>query len=525
MHVESEAVILTLLLAAATSASSSAALSPVMPIVAIRIVRHDVFDVNDPGTSAWPYRAANALHVVTREQFIRSLLLFREGDPLDAELLEESARLLRATGFLSPVTVTSREIEGGAEVVVETFDQWTTKIGLNFGFYGSRGKTGVSLADDNFLGSGKGVELEYRSDDERDSTTASYADPLFLGTRFRLLASHRESSDGSADAARVVYPFFALATPWAGGIEWRRENLTQYLYADAEKAVAGQTYRRTFRLWGGMRVPSWDDRTDRLTVGLFGEEADYDDWAFLDGRSYETPKDHSLAGIEVGWEREVHRYEVVRGFRAWQRQEDLALGPNWSARIGVSLPALGGMASTLTLAGSFDAGVLDGLRYTWVSAAIDGRLEHGHPRDVVLHVEAGRAHTGEAGWRARVAADLSQALDRDRQLALGVDTGLRGWDPDTFDGTQRVVANLEWRRRLTGEVLHLAVLGVTAFVDAGRTWGTRVGRNTGTLRADVGIGVLAEITRASLVRVARLEVAFPDDGSGPVFLLASGSIF
>jgi hypothetical protein len=525
MHVKSEAVILTLLLAAATSASSSAALSPVMPIVAIRIVRHDVFDVNDPDTSAWPYRAANALHVVTREQFIRSLLLFREGDPLDAELLEESARLLRATGFLSPVTVTSREIEGGAEVVVETFDQWTTRFGVNFGLYGNRNKIGVSLAEANFLGSGKGVEAEYRSDEERNSTTLSYEDPLFLGTRVKVLAAHRESSDGSGDAAHAIYPFFALATPWAGGVEWWRESLTEYLYADAEKAVAGHAYRRDFRLWGGMRVPSWDDRTDRLIVGLFGEVADYDDWSFLDGRSYETPADRTLAGVEVGWERQMHRYEVVNGFRAWQRQEDLALGPNWSARLGVSLPALGGASSVLTLAGTFDVGMLRESWYSWVSSAIDGRLDHGHPQNVVLHVEAGTARTGEAGWRARLAADLSQALDRDRQLALGVDTGLRGWDPDTFDGTGRVVANLEWRHRLTGEVLHLAVLGLTTFVDVGRTWGARVGRDTGTLRGDVGIGLLAEITRASLVKVARIEVAFPDDGSGPVFLIVSGSIF
>jgi hypothetical protein len=50
-------------------------------------VRTDIFDLSDPGTSAWPYRWANALHVLTRENFIRSLLLVREGDPLDPETM------------------------------------------------------------------------------------------------------------------------------------------------------------------------------------------------------------------------------------------------------------------------------------------------------------------------------------------------------------------------------------------------------------------------------------------------------
>ncbi|OYV96039.1 MAG: hypothetical protein B7Z68_06225, partial [Acidobacteria bacterium 21-70-11] len=95
----------------------------------------------------------------------------------------------------------------------------------------------------------------------------------------------------------------------------------------------------------------------------------------------------------------------------------------------------------------------------------------------------------------------------------------------TFDGTSRVVTNLEWRRRITGELLHVAVLGVTAFVDGGKTWGARVGPSTGGWRGDVGTGLLVEITRASVVRIIRLEVAYPDRGKGPVFQFTSDSLF
>jgi len=102
---------------------------------------------------------------------------------------------------------------------------------------------------------------------------------------------------------------------------------------------------------------------------------------------------------------------------------------------------------------------------------------------------------------------------------------LRGYDPDTFDGTSRAVVNLEWRKRLTGEVLHLAVLGVTVFADAGKTWGARVGPDTGGWRGDVGVGILGEITRAAILRVVRLEVAFPDRGNGPTVLLTGVSLF
>jgi hypothetical protein len=87
------------------------------------------------------------------------------------------------------------------------------------------------------------------------------------------------------------------------------------------------------------------------------------------------------------------------------------------------------------------------------------------------------------------------------------------------------VTNLEWRRRITGELLHVAALGVTAFTDAGKTWGARVGPSTEGWRADAGAGLLVEITRASVVRILRLEVAYPDRGKGPVFQLTSDSLF
>ena len=99
--------------------------APGTPIVAVQIDRHDVFDLDDPSTSAWPYRWVNALHILTREDFIRRLLLFQVGDLLDPARLAESEIILRGTGFLNPVNISARPAPGGAEVIVETHDQWT----------------------------------------------------------------------------------------------------------------------------------------------------------------------------------------------------------------------------------------------------------------------------------------------------------------------------------------------------------------------------------------------------------------
>ncbi|MCU0292056.1 MAG: hypothetical protein MUF10_08725 [Thermoanaerobaculaceae bacterium] len=495
------------------------------PIVAIAVVRHDVFDTDQPGTRSWPYRAANALHFLTHERFIRSQLLFQVGDPLVPELLAESARILRSYGFLNPVTITARPAAGGCEVVVETHDQWTTEVGLNYGQYGNRSHAGFSLSEQNLLGWGKELLLDLEWEDERDTVTIRYKDPVFLGRRLKLEVGRCNATDGSLDKIVLESPFFSLATPRAAGVLWERGNRKEWLYAAGDKAVSGAVDERTFDLWGGLRLPGPAGVTQRLIVGVFQRSADYGSWQWEDGRPFEAPEDLDLAGVRVGIERQPTRWTVVNGLKGWQRQEDVALGPAGEVSLGLSLPVFGADRQRLLLGGQGSTAWLVGGWYSWALVAFSGRIESSRWVNGLTHVEAGIARTGPQGWRARVAADLGHELDRDRQITLGADTGLRGWDPDTFDGTSRVVANLEWRKRLTGEVLHLGIFGMTCFADAGRTWDARVGEPTYRWHADVGVGLLVELTRASIVRIIRVEVALPDDGRGAVFLATGSSLF
>ena len=67
--------------------------------------------------------------------------------------------------------------------------------------------------------------------------------------------------------------------------------------------------------------------------------------------------------------------------------------------------------------------------------------------------------------------------------------------------------------------------GIYKSVDAGKTWAPRVGPSTHGIRKDAGVGVLIESTRAALLRVIRVEVAFPDRGGKAVFLISGSSLF
>ena len=63
-----------------------------------------------------------------------------------------------------------------------------------------------------------------------------------------------------------------------------------------------------------------------------------------------------------------------------------------------------------------------------------------------------------------VIADLTMSTDN--VLAIGGDSGLRGFKTNAFTGNKSVLLNLESRCYYPDEVLHLAYIGGAVFIDA-----------------------------------------------------------
>ena len=65
----------------------------------------DIFDEADPRENYGLYRLLNTLHINTRASVIRRQLLFRSGDRVSRQRIEETERLLRANSYLYDVSV------------------------------------------------------------------------------------------------------------------------------------------------------------------------------------------------------------------------------------------------------------------------------------------------------------------------------------------------------------------------------------------------------------------------------------
>jgi hypothetical protein len=519
--------VLSVVLAAVQMASASE-MSELdgLPIVRIVCERFNVFDTSDPETSGWPYRAANAVRIRSRERFIRSILLFAEGDPFSAADAAESARLLRALGIMNPVHISARAVEGGVEVTVETHDQWSLQIGADAGLSGNRGTFGFQLQEENVAGWGKELSVGFDSDVERDSWNFSYADPSVFGSRWTGELHYQDRTDGYLKRIQAERPFYSLDTRRAWGGSWRSEELTEHLYSANESVVEGRRRSDALRGWYGIQLGDTRAVVRRLSLGWDAQRVDYDDWQWnATGDPYPSPQPLDISGVRIGYEQIADNYEVLYGLRAWSTQEDVGLGPNFSIGATFSGPALGGDISRVLFDGRFS---IARHRSRWLllgDAWLSGRFDRSEPQDVLFGVQLAAVQIGARGFQFRLSADASHELQLDRQLTLGADVGLRGWDPDFFDGTGRALVNAQWRTVVFRDVLHFFSVGVVVFADAGKTWKPRVGADTGGIRADAGVGLLFDLSRLSVSNILRVEVAWPDDRSGPVVTISGSALF
>jgi hypothetical protein len=181
----------------------------------IEIHSLDVFSPEE-ASRGWLYRAANTLHIRTREEVIRKFLLFQEDDPYDPAVLAETERNLRALHFVKLASVVARPPHDGVvDVDVTTQDGWTLELGGSLGSKGGTTTYGVSLSENDLLGTGRRVSVDYDKEIDRTVRSVSFDDPYLFKPYWKGSLAFENNSDGRRRFAEVARPFYSFLTPWA----------------------------------------------------------------------------------------------------------------------------------------------------------------------------------------------------------------------------------------------------------------------------------------------------------------------
>jgi hypothetical protein len=493
----------------------------------------DVFDA-EQASRGFLYRAANAIHIASRESSVRRFLLFTEGDAYDPAIVAETERNLRALGLFRSVEIRASEPhDGTVDLTVHTQDAWTLSIGLSIGSDGGATHGGVSLSEKNLLGTGRQLGIGFAEDADRTYRSVEFSDPYFLLPYATVHVAYAYTSDGEQRALELRRPFYSTASPWAAELIYADTRMDQKLYEEggAERERFGA---RRLRLAGsyGLSFDASSNSAMRLSLGL--------DWR---REEYHALPGHTLSPLPLDRDfRYVFlQFETVQpDYLAWNyvdhddRIEDIGLGPRLQVKLGVSPSVFGVERTTELVEAAGEAGVRVGSNgFVRGRAAFDTRvgtkLEDAHFLGDLWFVQRFQTSLRQT-FVAHVGAFHSWNLDADEQYFLDGTTGLRGYRLRSFEADRRVVLNLEQRFFSGWQIAGLVSPGFAFFFDAGMVGGPQRPLTFSQIKTDVGIGLRFAVPLAPVNNVFRIDAAYalqpdPLGRKGWLISFSSGQAF
>jgi hypothetical protein len=498
-------------------------------IGAVVIERHNIFDLDNPAENKPLFRLANRLHVLTREETIRSQLLFASGDVLSKHALEESARLLRENRYLHEATVRALPAaDGVADVHVITTDVWTLLPKIDFSRSGGENKYAFGIKETNLFGSGMAVELSRKSDADRDASRLKVVDRNLGGSRYVLDMGLSNNSDGHFRRLSLGKPFFALDSRRARGVSVSDNDYIDTYYERGEEIADFRhksSYADVHIGWSRGLLDGW---TTRITTGFVNDKNEFLDAPGSDYPTLVIPENRTLVYPFVALEWLEDKYEKANNINQIGRTEDRFMGRRFTARLGAATDWLGSDRDALLLNARAQAGFGTSRQDSMILAAgIDTRIEDGNAVNLIVDFSArffSKQSEKRLGFLA-LSGVYGHKLDLENRIVIGGETGLRGYPLRYQSGDRRVLFTAEQRYFSDWYPFRLFHVGAAVFYDVGRAWGeSPVSTLQNEWLHDVGFGLRLGHSRFGFGRVTHIDIAFPlngDDSVDDVQLLVS----
>ena len=476
----------------------------------------------------WLFRAANKVHVVTREYVVTRELLLKPGDQIDSATVAETERNLRKLGIFRDVEIDTVRTTSGLGLNVTTYDSWTTQLYTSFKAGGDQITWAIGVTEKNLLGTQNKASIRYTDDPDRSTTQFGVKLPR-LWRQFGITASYDELSDGKRASLNASAPFMSNSSTRSLSLEVNYNDGDVLRFFEGEPD-ASDTLRHL--LTQGRASVGWATRASPLGFVRLGSRLQVRREDFTEPASSPATSDDRSFFSELEFSLEASRssFAVVHGYRNLGGREDVDVSR--TVRVGVWLaPAAWGYQrsgigpSISVFAGkTFDnKGFFKGFATAEVRAnglfTGDGLDSGTVVTGGVLALQPTTRHSmvfnADIGWRK----DPRPGDEFD----LGLSFGPRGFPLHAFTGDRAFFTTAEYRWMATSDLWGLAAIGLAGFVDYGGAWYQGSARRSGT---DVGFGIRIGSTRSSSGKAAtRVDFArrFANDVLPDEWVIAVGA--
>ncbi len=419
-------------------------------------------------------RIGNALHIKTKTWVIKNILLFKEGDKLDPQAIEDSERLLRESGYFYDAIIKLQNADEprDVDVYVATKDKWTLDPQIS---YNPKRKSGyLGLKDKNFMGIGHNAGLLITHDEDSHVGWGGKFDYTIKNLKGSFVdASLNMASDNKSNLLQVSLNryFITTYTKWAGGLDftWQHDDLR---IIDENKNIALIPHSYDSQdLWVGrsFMLPFVSDSLKKYSSFIISGRYFRKHYRLRPKVTPDSNKifeNHRLYLVSLGAiTRKFYKTYYVNGFGV---TEDIPVGGmialttgsdsrEFSNRwyYGTQLVYSAQLEHFGYISGNFELG---GFRFSdkWEQNAIKFNLIYHSPlvyRD---------------GWKARFFVQNNYVLGFNRfegeQIYLDRTTGMAGFNEFLISGVKRNVLDLEMRLFTPYDILGFIIGGI-AFAD------------------------------------------------------------
>ncbi|MBI5883362.1 MAG: hypothetical protein HZB91_09700 [Elusimicrobia bacterium] len=475
----------------------------------VRVVVHDVFDPSDPAENKWIFRRANDMHHNTQDVVVQRELLFKEGDPYDARVIEETERNLRRLPIFRKVVAESVPAgPGKVDVTVHVYDNWTVTPTTSFKRAGGKYSWKVGLKDSNLLGYGKTAGAVYGETFTQVEKNFFYEDPQFLGRRLVANWGVVEGGEAKTYYGGLAKPFYATTAQESLGFSGSYRD--ERIFHDDAVIPFGRVRRRTKegRVFYGRSLGSTPSMVRRgvFTVGYSRSRIEA-----IPGESViKSDPLEVTTTLETLFTSEEQSFVKEKNIRRLYRDEDINLGWTGVMAMAVSPSALGATADSYSQRFELGKGASFGPgNFVKGGTGVVTRFSGDYLTSVVwnLNLEYYKRLLSWNTLAAHFTYDYGHQLNPSNGLLLGELEGMRGYGLYHLSGNRRFLFNLEDRLFLRDNLFRLVSLGGVVFFDAGSTWmGEAVA--LGSWKTSVGAGLRVGTTRGTGGSPLRIDMAY-----------------
>ena len=512
----------------------------------------------------------------TKENVILRELLFQEGDTyIEADKIE-SERILRQKAYIGSAKIESQWNAGLETVVIHVTitDLWSLRGAFDPlpALSSEGGKFLLAGTDFNLLGSGHFTQFRYEGIIEKEEKTqhvirGRYQMPRLLNSHWNFDGEFSQRLEGNTwtsflERPQYIFllerPQYTLKSRWSARLQVS-ELINRIRWY--EKGVKTDTFERNRQTASGTILRYFGDRERQNYIGLWAEsQRSRHERIETFGESEAAPsnRDIKLVGITVGRKRVA--YYKTRFFRKMGQEEDFFTGSQYAFSIGYTSPLYGSdMAESYARLVGVSAWTRGNhiLSTTLIdlSTNFTTRIERSkiQLQTSWYYIDAFKAgndiYTVDKGFRKNGFFDFHQTFvaqfktemqfgwSGEDQVTLGADNGLRGYDPQQFNGEKMMLVRIESRTLCGGTLFSkiddsLAavatfivkpfikrsvkvglVLSATAFADVGYIWNGKRSFELSEPKPSIGFGLRGSFSRVSGPSIFRFGLAFPLDVS------------